>query len=168
MRRLRLAEWGVLVGGCGLLVTLFLDWYALQNATLVRPDVIATIDAHTIGWSALGWLTTLFLVLCITAGLLLVALIASGAGDAYVLAPTVVLGTQGPLALIVLLVVVTLQPGLGEGLPNSVVTLEPAGWAGIACAVLLVVGGLFSLRDERTTGPGRHFEPPPARPAPPA
>ena len=168
MRRLRAAEWAVLVGAGGLLVSLFLDWYALDSPILERSGVGARLDLNTTGWSALGWVMILLLVVCIVAGLLLVGLIASEAGDAYVLPPSVVLGTLGPPTLVILLLVVVFQPGLGAGLPNELVALEPAGWAGIACAILLVAGGLLSLRDERTTGPDRLFDPPPARPAPPA
>ena len=35
MKRLRIAEWAVLVGAAGLLVTLFLDWYGVECGYLI-------------------------------------------------------------------------------------------------------------------------------------
>jgi hypothetical protein len=157
---LRRAEWAVLVGAAGLLVTLFLDWYEGPAGTALAPN--------TSGWSSLGWFTVMLLVICIVAGLLLCALIAADAVDAFTLPPGVTLAMVGVPALLVLLLVLLFQPGLGTGLPNEAVTLQPAGWIGTACAVLLVAGGLLSLHDERTTGADRAFTPPTPRPAPPA
>ena len=186
MKRLRIAEWAVLVGAAGLLVTLFLDWYGVDGGYLLdqlrapaieRPEQsgpgalavgYAELRLDSSGWGALGWLTIALLISCVAAGLLLVTMIAAGATDVYALVPSVVLVVFGLPALIVLLVVVLFKPGLGADLSNGAVALEPAGWAGIGCAVLLVVGGLQSFRDERTTGADRIYTRPPARPAPPA
>lgn len=162
MRRLRPSDWGVLVGAAGLLVTLFLDWFDVGGAR------VSSLDLSTTGWSSLGWFTVLLLALCIVLGLLLVVLLAAGAGDWANLPPGVALFALAPLTLIVLLVVVVLQPGLGAGLPNEVVSLQAAGWAGIACMVLLTVCALASIHDERRGTPGREFTPPEPRPAPPA
>lgn len=162
MKRLRIAEWIVLAGAIGLIVTLSMDWYALDDFDRSTPVISTT------GWAALGWLTLALLVVCIAVGLLLFALLAAGARDAYTLPPGVVLVVLGLPALLVLLVDVTLQPGLGAGLPNDAVRLEPVGCLGIAFAFLLVGGGLASVRDERVTGPERFYRRPPARPAPPA
>lgn len=160
MSRLRPAEWAVLGGALGLLVTMFFDWY---EGPAGWPE-----DLNTTGWTSLGWFTIVLLVVCIACGLLLCGLLAADVGDAYNLPPGVILATLGLPTLLVLLVVVLLQPGLGPGLPNAVVKLQPAGWVGLLCAVLLVVGGLLSIHDERTTGAGRHYTPPPERPASPA
>ncbi len=167
MKRLRIAEWLVLAGAIGLIVTLSMDWYDGGNERDVDFDRSALVLSTT-GWAALGWLTIALLVICIAAGLLLFTLIAAGARDAYTLPPGVILVVLGLPTLLVLLIVVTLQPGLGAGLPNDAVRLEPVGCLGIACAFLLVGGGLASLRDERVTGPERIYRRPPARPAPPA
>jgi len=148
LRRLKLAEWTALAGALGLLVTLFLDWYHPGRRT----------DAS--GWDTLGWLTLTLLVLAIVAALALaLAFVLSGV-DAFNDPPGVVLGAIGLPALLALLIDLLTAPW-----PHA--RLAPAGWAGAVFAVMLVAGGLASLRDERTTGYGRHFTPPPARPAPP-
>lgn len=173
MKRLRPAEWAVLVGASGLLVTLFLDWYDLvaqgTGVGFVDRSIERTLDQiSTSGWSSLGWFTLLVLTICIVAGLILCVLTVAGVADGYVLPPAVVLAVLGKPALLVLLVVVVVQPGLGVGAPNDAVELTAAGWLGIACAVLLVGGGLLSIRDERTTGSDRVYSPPAPRPVPPA
>src|SRR4051812_27281671 len=160
MSHLRRAEWMVLAGALGLLVTLSLEWYSGPVGSRLAP--------HTTGWAALGWFTVFLLATLITCGLLLCALLAAGKADVATLPPAVVLATLGIPALLILLLVMVLQPGLGRGLPNQAVTLQVAGWAGLVFAVLLVAGGLLSLHDERTTGADRLFAPPAPRPAPPA
>ena len=165
--RLRPADWGVLVGATGLLLTLFMDWYEVAGAYVTRSADEPLVVQPT-GWASLGWLTVTLLALCIAAGLLLVVLLAAGVGDWANLVPAAVLFVLGPPTLLVLIIVVLLQPGLGSGLPNEIVSLTTAGWIGIACAVLLAGSGLASLHDERRTSPDRLVTPPVPRPAPPA
>ena len=53
--------------------------------------------------------------------------------------------------------------------PVAVVALLVAGaWLGLAGAALLTIGAFRSLGDERTELPENAYEPPPARPTPPA
>ena len=164
MKRLRFAEWVALLGAVTLLVTLFLDWFRVEGPGAQSLEAAA----NTTGWTALGWVTVALLVICIVCAVALFVLTLAGAGDALTLPPGVVLGFVGPFALLVLIVVVLFQPGLGLGLPNDRVAMEPAGWIGLMGAFAMLLGGLASLRDERTTGPDRVAAKPDARPAPPA
>ncbi len=120
------------------------------------------------GWATLGWFTDLLIVLTLVAAFALVTALVVSENDVVNLPPGVALVTVGIPMLVVVFVVALARPDLGIGAPNDVVSIEPAGWIGMAFAVLLVAGALASLRDERTTGFGRRVEPPAPRPAPPA
>ncbi len=149
MNRLRAGEWVALGGALGLIASLFADWFSGPGR------------ATATGWSALGWAA---LALVVAATLLTVALwllFAAGAGDVWNLVPGVIAPVLTPACLLVLVVVTLLKPG-------DATAIEPAAWAGLACAALMTGGILASLHNERRTGPGRVFQPPPARPAPPA
>ncbi len=149
LRRLKLAEWTALVGAVGLLVTLFLDWYRVGR----RADAS--------GWDTLGWLTLTLLLIAIVAALALALALVVSAVDAFNDPPGVVLAAIGLPALAALLIDLLSTPW-----PSA--DLAPAGWAGSVFAVLMVAGGMASMRDERTTGFGRRYTPPAPRPAPPA
>jgi hypothetical protein len=149
LRRLKLAEWTALVGALGLLATLFLDWYRAGRR------------ASATGWDTLGWLTLALLVIAIVAAIALAVALFVSAVDAFNDPPGVVLAAAGVLALAALLVDLLIPPWTGA-------RIAPAGWAGAVLAVVMVAGGLASLRDERTSGYGRHYRPPAPRPAPPA
>jgi hypothetical protein len=167
VRRLRPSDWGVLAGSAGLLVTLFMKWYEPDGNVSLTQNPAGTL-LNTTGWSALGWFTVLLLALCIALGLLLVVLLAAGVGDWGNLPPGVALFALTPPALIVLLIVVLLQPGLGYGLPNDAVAMTTAGRAGVGLMVLLTVCASASIHDERRNTYGRTATPPTPRPAPPA
>lgn len=145
MRRLRRADWLILVAAIAVPVTLSLDWF--------RP-------ART-GWSALGWALLALIVATAALGILVVVLIASGARDAVNLPPAVFLAALTPFALLATLVVTLMRPGDATG-------IETGAWAGLVALAALKAGAWFSIRDERVDQPSRHVEPPPARPAPPA
>ncbi|HVP02167.1 MAG TPA: hypothetical protein VMT10_06315 [Solirubrobacteraceae bacterium] len=148
LRRLKLAEWAALVGALGLFASLFLDWY-----TPARGHAGS-------GWNTLGWLTLTLLVITILAAVALAAAFIASPVDAFNTPPGVLLAAVGVPALVVLLIDLLTPPW-----PSA--SLAAAGWAGAVLAVLMVAGGLASLRDERTSGFGRHATPPPAQPAPP-
>jgi hypothetical protein len=46
--------------------------------------------------------------------------------------------------------------------------VELAAWLGVLAAALIATGGWWSIADERTGAPESAYEPPAARPAPPA
>ena len=148
MRRLRPAEWVALLASIGLAVTLGLDWFSAPAGV-----------THT-GFDALPWLVLALVLLCIALNAALWLAFAVGAVDVFNLVPGVALAVLAPLTTALLLLVTLLKPGDATG-------IEAAGWAGLACALLMTGADLASLRDERRTGYGRVSEPPPARPAPP-
>lgn len=145
MRRLRPADWFLLVSAVAVPVTLSLDWF--------RP-------ART-GWSALGWALLALIVVTAALALLVVALIGAGARDAVNVPPAVVLMALSPFTLLVTLVAVLLKPG-------DATAVAAGAWAGVLALGAVTVGAWLSMRDERIDQPARHVEPPPARPAPPA
>ncbi len=167
IRRLKAAEWAVLLGAVGLLGSMFADWFALGNANGVGWTVYARGAHSSTGWATLGWFTDLLIGLTLIAAFALVAALVVSGRDVANTPPGVVLVTIGIPMLIVLFVVALTRPDLGIGAPNDAVSIEPAGWIGMGSAVLLVAGALASLRDERTTGFGRRVPPPEPRPAPP-
>ncbi len=167
MRRLRLAEWAVLLGAVVLALSLGRQWFSVNLSLLSRP-VAALLPAElaTSGWDALGWFMVTMLVLCIVLALALVTSFALGVGDAITLASGAALGSFALPTMIGLLVVLVGRPGLGDQLPASAVRIEPAGWIGAIAMVLLTAGSLASIRNERTAGRDRAYQPPPPRPAP--
>jgi hypothetical protein len=130
VRRLRPGDWLALAATIGLAVTLALDWFSSPGGKQT-------------GFDALPVIVLALVLLCIVLNLVLCALLAAGALDAFNLPPGVAL--------------CVLAPGI-----------EAAGWAGVACAVLMTIGDFWSIKDERRDAPDRAVTPPPARPAPPA
>lgn len=166
VRRVRLAERAALLGALGLVAALFADWFAVSPGSRAGWKAYAPLTARTTGWDSLGWLTLALLVICIVSAVALVAALVVSGLDAFHTPPGVALVAVGVPALMVLLFVMLARPGLGLDLPNDLVTVEPAGWIGLSCAVLMVAGGIASLHDQRLGGPGRRAGPAPARPAP--
>ena len=145
MRRLRPADWLLLVSAVAVPVTLSLTWFAPTRT----------------GWSALGWWLVALIVITAGLGLLVVVLIAAGARDAVNVPPAVVLMALAPITFLAAFVVTLLKPGNATG-------IEPGAWAGIVALGGVKAGAWLSMRDERLDQPSRRVEPPPARPAPPA
>jgi hypothetical protein len=125
-------------GAIGLLATLFLDWSAGRD-----------------GWSALGWLMVVLLVLAALAALWLVVATARRRVTQSVSAG-VVGAPVGALVFLVLLVRVLV---LGD--------LEAGAWIGLLFAALIPAGGWWSMADERTGAASSEYVPPLPRPVPP-
>ncbi len=164
MKHVRAAEWAVLIGAIGVLVTLWQPWFSYAVTLEMFPprDLVLTVT----GWDGLGWLMVTLLVVSALLGIGLFFTFAMNAGDATTLPFGATLGAVAVPMLIALLVVLLSRPGLGIDLPASAVGIEPAGWIGAASAALLTAGSLVSIRNERTDGPSRAYSPPPPRPAP--
>jgi len=156
LRRLRAGEWLAAIGAVGLVAALCLDWFEAPG--------VPGADPGATGWSAIGWL--LALVLVVVAGLAAWLAVATAA-DASVAQPVmaaVLLSALGPVALVALVVrVAVAQPG-----DDAFVGARPAAYAGLVALGLVVAGAWRSIADERTTAPASAYTPPPARPAPPA
>jgi hypothetical protein len=167
-RRLRAGEWTALVGAVGLLVVLPMDWFALPLPAQVVARTVGPL--HTSGWSSLGIGFAVLLGIVIALGLLLCVLVAVPSAPVYALATATALVVIGAVTLVALVIrVAIVQPGLGRGLPDSIVLVRGPAYLGLLFAALLVRGAWRSLTDERTEAPESVVEtPPPLRPAPPA
>ena len=165
LRRLRAGEWLAAAGAVALLVALFLDWFEVQvraRLTETGGRFVTEAPAAT-GWSSLGWL--LVVVLVVVIGLAAWLAVAT-AGDAPVSQPVmaaVLLSVLAPLVLVALAVRVTVaQPGA-----DDTVAAQPGAYIGLAALAVVVAGAWRSIADERTDAPESAYSPPPPRPAPP-
>jgi hypothetical protein len=148
VRRLRPGEWTAGAGAVLLLVALFLDW--------VDPGGRS-------GWSSLGWVTLAFCAAAIAIGAWLVAATALPRPVGQAVAAGVLTALIGTLTVVVLVLrVAVFQPG-----DNAVTTIQPGAHAGLAGALLVCLGGWWSIKDERTDAPESAYTPPAPRPAPP-
>jgi hypothetical protein len=146
--RLRLGEWTGGVGAVALLVLLFAPWFDPLGAS---------------GWSALGWLTIVVVLLTIAVGGWLAVATAIGRPVAQQVAAGILAATIGTLGFVELaLRVLVFQPG-----PNALVTLRYGAYLGLLAALAVALGGWWSLKDERTGARESAYAPPPPRPAPP-
>jgi hypothetical protein len=165
LRRLRAGEWLAAAGAVALLAALFLDWFELQvRARLTEPAGRFVSDAPAAtGWSSLGWLLAVVLLVVLA---LAAWLVAATAGDAPVSQPVmaaVLLSALAPVALVALAVrVAVAQPGADEA-----VAAQPAAYVGLAALAVVVAGAWRSIGDERTDAPESAYTPPAPRPAPP-
>ncbi len=149
MTRVRAGEWVAGAGSAALLGTMFLPWFG-------PPDES--------GWSSLGWLVLAFAIAAIGCGGWLVIATAAVRPIAQQVAAAVLTATAGTLAVVALaLRALIFQPG-----PNELVGLRYGAWLGLLSALVLAVGGWWSIKDERTDAPASAYTPPAPRPAPPA
>jgi Tryptophan-associated transmembrane protein (Trp_oprn_chp) len=159
LSRLRPGEVVAGLGAVALLVVLFADWFQLETGT-TQGD-----GASTTGWASLGWLLAGLLALTALVALwLVVATVVRGVIAAVAAGvATTALATVASPALLARIVT---QPDLGVGAPNDLVAVRFAAWVGLVCTLLILVGALVALRDERLDAPQSAYEPPEPRPAP--
>lgn len=165
--RLRQGELLAAVGAAGLLVSLFLSWFSLQGRTADRRQYSA-LDLPGSGFSQLGWVVVATCLAAIVLCLAMLVMTAGGITGHAVMATILTITFAGFAFTLVLLRILLDQPDLGFDLPGSAVSIDPGGWLGLVAATLLLLGAWRALADERTDAPDSAFEPPPARPAPPA
>jgi hypothetical protein len=156
LRRLRAGEWLAAVGAVALVVALCLDWFRARGGPGTDPGAT--------GWSAIGWVLALILVVVAGLAAWLAAATATDASVAQPVMAAVLLGSLAPVSFVALLLrVAVVQPG-----DDTVVAARPAAYAGLVALALVVAGAWRSLADERIAAPESAYTPPPARPAPPA
>ncbi|HEX6621578.1 MAG TPA: hypothetical protein VF024_18095 [Solirubrobacteraceae bacterium] len=165
MSRLRAGEWLAVAGGAALLVTLFLPWFGIElpgpAGNLVNP--ILADAGGTSGWNTLGWLVIVLALAAVGCAAWLAIANATGRPVAQTVAASVLTGTAGTLAVIVLVLrALVFQPG-----PNDLVVLRYGAWLGLLAALVLALGGWWAMKDERTDAPQSAYTPPEPRPAPP-
>lgn len=172
--RIRLGEILAGAGAAGLIVVLFLDWFGLEDRTGVVVPAAAKEVAQS-GWNGLGWLALVFVVIAVVAALAIVAAAVSRQPPAWAVGSAVVTAFFGIFAFCAVVISLLIQPDLGFGLPNQLVTVKGPAYAGLALVALIAVGGWITMADERTDAPYSappELEPrpipPPAEPAAPA
>ena len=162
--RLRLGETVALAGALGLFISLFLDWFGVDEGGAGTEALLSTS-----GWGAFGPVVSAIAVAAIAVAVALAAATAARRPVALPVALAVLTSAIGLVALGVLLVrALALQPGLDGDLPNDLVTVAPGAVVGLLFAVAIPVGGWLSMADERKDAP---YSAPPnlaPRPAPPA
>lgn len=157
MTRIRAGEALAAIGAIGLFLLLFADWFGVHGAD-------AGLDRT--GWSSLGWLLVALLVVEIALAVVLVAATVARLAPAVVVGSAVVTTAMGIFVLVVAVLRVLTQPGLGADLPNDAVTVELPAYLGLLALLAMVAGGWSTLADERTRATESAYTPPPARPAP--
>ena len=169
-RRLRSGEILAGAGAVVLFLSLFLDWFEPE----ITPRITETSgrvvgpEQHVSGWTSLGWVMIVVLLAVIVLAVWLAASTLFAATVSQPVAAGVLLSAAGSVALGALVVrVAVVQPDLGIGLPDELVSVQWPAYLGIAALAVVVAGGWISIGDERTDAPESATTPPPARPAPP-
>jgi hypothetical protein len=166
--RLRRGEWLAGLSAAGLLVVLFFDWFSLGSANGRRVVVIGSGPGGVDGWGSLGWFAVLLLLLAIFAGLAVAVLTAMPAQSAAIPVGSTVLATiLGAIGVVVIVVRLIFQPGLGIGAPGAFVDVEEGAWLGLLLSLGIAAGGWLALRDERPPAGEGHQGPVETRPVPP-
>jgi hypothetical protein len=152
--RLRLGEGLAGLGGVALFVLLFLDWFS--GGGVSRS-----------GWSSLGWALVALLAALIVLALVVPVAVVVRARPAVAVGSAVITVALGVVTLVIALIrVLITQPALDLGLGNGAVSVQLAGYLGLAAIVLIVAGGWVTMADERTHAPESAYTPPPPRPLP--
>ena len=146
------------LGAVALLVSLFLGWF--ETGFFARPvedpramggiDPVDAVElflpAASSGWSSLGWLALVPLVVAIALGLALVlATLLERDSAAIPVAVGVFTVPWAMLAVVAILVRLVAQPG-----PNAETSVRWPAWLGLAAALAILVGAWRALADERT------------------
>jgi uncharacterized membrane protein len=165
--RLRVGEWLAGLASAGLLALLFANWFSADLHPLGRlPSSTTTFDLHQTGWASLGWLLVALLVIVALGGLSIAYMTLRRTSPAWPVGAAVLTIALGAVTVLILLVRVLTQPGLGEDLSNGLVLVEAPAYLGLLCTALIPVGAWLALRDERVDAPESAYTPPPARPVP--
>jgi hypothetical protein len=162
--RLRAGEWTAAAGAALLMVALFLEWFSrvvLEGVGFANDVVVRDVET---GWSALGWVTLVFVVAAIGIAAWLSFAVATGRPVAQIVAASVLTAAVGTLAFVAIaLRVLIFQPG-----PNEITEVRYGAWLGLLGALFLALGGWWAIKDERTDAPESAYTPPEPRPPPPA
>jgi hypothetical protein len=154
LSRIRLGEALMGVGAIALFVLLFADWFKGGGVS-------------GSGWSSLGWALDVLLVALFAMVVVTIGSLVTRAKVAIPVAAAVLTTSLAFLTFVITLIrVLIAQPALGLGLDNGEVTVQAAGYLGLAALALIVVGGWIAIGDERTDARDSAYTPPPARPVP--
>lgn len=155
LSRLRLGELVAGIAALALLVTLFFDW----NRDTGAEGSVASVGRFGAesGWSALGVITLLLVLVAVGVALTLVLFTVTRRPAALPIGAAVLTTAIGTVVLGVLAVrVLLLDDSLG------------GAYLGLLFTALIPVGGWITMADERTHAPYSAAPDIPRRPAPPA
>jgi hypothetical protein len=141
LSRLRAGEIVAAAGGVGLLVVMFLDWYAAGGTTEVGGQDIE-ISVGFSAWQAFG-VTDILLALCALIAIGTALLTATRASPALPVAGSVATSAAGALATLLVLYRIVNQPG-----PNEFIEVKFPAFLGFLCVLAILAGGWHSMRDE--------------------
>lgn len=175
MSRLRAGELIAGVGGAGLFVLMFFEWFGLSDLgwRAYEPvsqqgggivNLLSTYKAgHEDAWSTLGWFMVVLLCVQMLGAASLVYMTLRRASPAWPVGAGVLTWTLGSAIWVVLLFRVCItQPGI-----DHYVSVHLPAYLAFVFSALIPIGGLMSIRNERTTTPeSLAYMPPPARTAP--
>jgi hypothetical protein len=158
LSRLRPGELIAAAGGAGLLVVMFLEWYATAGVTVVGGRRLVVSDGYT-AWERFT-VTDVLLALAALAALGLAVLTASRRSPALPVAATVLATGFGILATLLVFYRIVNQPG-----PNEIIEVKFGAFLGFVCALAITAGGMRAMRDEAGEDAPMATD---VRPAPPA
>lgn len=166
MSRLRAGELVAGLGGVGLFVLLFLDWFRSEldyGPVSGGTSGVETFTPGASGWSVLGWFMVVLLCVQMLGAAALVYMTIRRASPAWPIGAGVLTWIVGSAIWLVLLVRVCIaQPG-----PDALMAVKWPAYLGLLCSALIPIGGLLSIKDERKRTPeSLAYTPPPARTAP--
>jgi hypothetical protein len=173
--RLRAGEWAAVVGGAGLVVTLFLPWFDIEfprshSVQFGGSGVLNLLNTYSgghtwaSGWDALGWLVIVIALAAVACAAWVAIVNATNGPVAQAVAASVLMAAVGTFAFVAIaLRVLVFQPG-----PNDIVVLRYGAWLGMLAALVLALGGWWAIKDDRTGAPQSAYTPPEPRPPPPA
>ena len=173
MSRLRAGEWVAAAGAVGLLVVLFLDWFAIGFADRSVGGA-GSAALHGLwggslsGWSTLGWFMDVLLCVAVFGGLSLSYMTVKRTSPAWPIGAAVLtVGIGVVIALALTLRLLDLGGDASLGPAKIAVDVQVPAYLGLLFLYLIPLGGFLSLKDERTDSPeARAYTPPPARTAP--
>jgi hypothetical protein len=137
-RRLRIGEWVTALAGVALLAVMFLDWYEAGGSGASAWEAFSVIDV----------LLAIVALMAISVGVMA----AAHNTPAVSLAIASLLLTVGAVTMLVLAVRALVVPELtvgGATVPGDDVERAGGLWLGLGATLLVTLGALASMRDER-------------------
>ena len=172
LRRLRFGDVAVGLAGALLVASLFLPWYGFEVAVPAAGIPSFPAPDSLTGWETLSPVGDVVLLLAGLGGVALVVLTATQRTVAIPIALAALVTLVAIVGAVVVAVKLTSLPAVPSSVPDQIAAGVDAGrragvWLAAAAVVLEVVGGMFSMRDERLSRPGRPTDVT-GRPIPPA
>jgi hypothetical protein len=141
LSRLRQGELIAALGGVGLLIVMFLDWYGAGGpATFQGQDIEISLGLNA--WEAFS-VTDLILALTAVSAIGLAVITASHRSPALPVAASVITASLGAIATLLVFYRILNQPGA-----NEFFEVKVGAFLGFVCVLAVAAGGWLSMRDE--------------------